>query len=68
MTWLRADKDYTGNGLLARPVSSATPVSKGGLSGHGHSGCPRFLQAAGDQHKLVAPKLICDGYTPQCAA
>ena len=68
MTRLRADQDYTGNGLLPRPVSFSTPVSKGGLPGLSPSGCLYFLQAAGGQYKVVTPKPICDGYTGQLAA
>jgi hypothetical protein len=68
MTRLRADKNYTGNGLLPRPVSFSTPVSKGGLPGLSSSGCLYFLQAVGGQYKVVTPKPVCDGYTGQLAA
>jgi branched-chain amino acid transport system substrate-binding protein len=67
LTNLRAVKNYTGNGLLPRPVNFATPASKGGLPGLSYTGCLYFLQAVSGQYKVVTPKPVCDGYTGQLA-
>jgi branched-chain amino acid transport system substrate-binding protein len=67
MTNLRAVKDYTGNGLLPKPINFSTPASKGGLSGLNYTGCIYFLQAVGTQYKVVTPHPICDAYTSQVA-
>jgi branched-chain amino acid transport system substrate-binding protein len=67
ITNLRAVKDYTGDGLLPRPINFSTPPSKGGLPGLSYTGCLYFLQAVAGEYKVVTPKPVCDGYTGQLA-
>jgi branched-chain amino acid transport system substrate-binding protein len=67
ITNLRAVNNYTGNGLLPKPVNFATPASKGGLPGLSYTGCLYFLQAVAGQYQVVTPQPICDGYTGQLA-
>jgi branched-chain amino acid transport system substrate-binding protein len=66
-TNLRAVNDYTGNGLLPKPVNFATPPAQGGLPGLSYTGCLYFLQATAGQYQVVTPQPICNGYTGQLA-